>query len=163
MKKIISCIIACFMPLTVSATEIVVPNMAPGHWVTTADMSAMLEKALASIPEASRAMAKEMMKKSMQPSIISEYCITKENLANYEEQVKSNFNGENNCKLDVTESTSEIFSATMNCSSMAIHITTKVINSKKNETIVISKTPDAGETKITTVSEWQSSVCPDGI
>jgi hypothetical protein len=150
----------CSSPLLLSAAEITPPNMELGHWLTTVDQSAVIESALASLPESSRAMVKKMMEEKMRDSGASEQCITKDTLSNFDKQVKNAFGAGNSCELNVTESTDEKFVAAINCSGTVIHVTTNIVNSKRNETTVVSNMPGMGETTVASVSTWQSSVCP---
>jgi hypothetical protein len=42
-------------------------------------------------------------------------------------------------------------------------ITTTFINPKRNESTVVSNISGMDETKLTSVSEWKSNVCPEGL
>ncbi len=161
MKKFIIIAFIAYTSLTSAATDITPPNMELGHWITTIDQSAIIEQALASLPEESRVMALKMMKEKMQSSTRSEQCITKDALRNFDKSIKDTFSDINkkDCSFDVTESTNKKFAATMTCPGTVTQITTDVINSKRNEsTIVIGV--GAAEKTLKAVSEWKSSVCP---
>lgn len=163
MKKNIACALVFCIPLLVSATDIVAPNMEPGHWISTTDTSAILEQTLASVPEESRAMVRKMMEQKMQEANTTEQCVTKEILTNFDQEIKNKLGNHDNCEFNVTESTREKFAATLSCTGSIINITTNVINSKKNESTVISNVTGMAETKIKLLSEWKSSVCPSGL
>lgn len=163
MKKLILCSLACFISLTSFAKEIVVPEMELGHWVTTTDISAMLEKTLSSVPEASRAMMRKMMEKEMKESSTSEQCITKESLSNFDQQIKETLGDNSHCKFDVIESNSKTLIATLKCSDSLIQINTKFINSKLSKSTITSDVTGIETTKITSTTEWKSSVCPKGL
>jgi uncharacterized membrane protein YhiD involved in acid resistance len=162
MKKMTMIILAFCAPTVVAATEVVVPDMELGYWVTTADTSSMIEQALAAIPEASREMVRNMMKEKMKDSATSKQCITKESMSSFDEQMKEAFAENSSCKFDITESTKSKFSATVSCEGTTSHITTKFVSSKRNESTITSSVPGMGETIITSVSEWTSSTCPGG-
>ncbi len=163
MKKIVACAIACYMPLAFSGTEIVVPDLELGHWVTTVDTSAMVEEALAAVPESSRAMVKKMMEQQMQSSSTSNQCITQETLDSFDEQIKDSFGAQNNCEFNVIESSSEKFVATMQCPESVLRVETNIISSKRNESTLVSDVAGMGQTTITSVSKWVSSDCPAGL
>ena len=160
MKKIIACACICYMPIAAFAVKIVVPEMELGHWVTKVDASSMLEKALASVPKENRAMVKKMMEQKVQSTRTSGQCITKEKLANFDQQIKQAFGEQNNCKFKVIESNRKKFVATMNCPGSVVQIETNIISAKRNESTITSNVGGGGESILTSVSEWQSSECP---
>ncbi len=163
MKKIVICALACSAPLLVTAAEIVVPDMELGHWITTADTSAMLEQTLASIPKESREMVRKMMKEKMEESTTTEQCVTKESLSNFDQQIENAFGQQDNCEYKIDESTNKKLSAILTCAGSSMLITTVFTSSKRNESTVVSKMAGVEETKISTVAEWQSSSCPEGL
>ncbi|MFK8031498.1 MAG: DUF3617 family protein [Gammaproteobacteria bacterium] len=160
MKKTIALLVIACSPLVATAVEITPPNMDVGLWVTEVDQSAIIEQALSRVPESSREMVRGMMEKKMAESARTEQCITKETLANFDQEMKDTFSEQKDCELDVKESTSEKFVAELLCSEAAINIVTKVINSKRNESTLTTNIPGMGETVITSVSEWKSAECP---
>lgn len=160
MKKLILCSLIFCSPLIVAQTKITPPNMDLGYWVTSVDQSGIIESALLGVPEESRAMVREMMAESMQESMTTEQCITEETLSNFDGQIEDAFSGDSDCEFNVTESSSEKFMATISCPGSVMQITTDVINSKRNESIMVSKVAGMAETEITSIAEWQSSVCP---
>lgn len=163
MKKTILLILACCTPLIVNAADIKPLNMKPGHWVTTTDTSALVEKMLANVPKESHELVKEMMPEKMASSKRSDQCITPEILENFDKQMKDNFSGNKECSFNVSESTREKFVAEIKCPGSTNLITTNVINSKRNESIVTTKAEGESTTTITSISEWKSDVCPEGI
>jgi len=162
MKKLTMFVLAFCAPAIVAATEVVVPDMELGYWVTTADTSSMIEKALASMPEASREMMRNMMQEKMKESATSRQCITKETMSNFDEQMKEAFAENPSCKFTVTESTKSKFSATVSCDGTTSLLTTNFVSARRNESTITSSVPGMGETTITSVSEWTSSTCPGG-
>lgn len=163
MKKTMLLIFACCTPLIVNAADIKTLNMKLGHWVTTTDTSALVDKMLANMPEESRAMVKEMMQKEMESSNKSDQCITAEVLENFDKKLKETFSGNKECSFNVSESTSEKFVADIECPGSKNNIVTNVINSKRNESTITTKAAGVDSTTITSVSEWQSDICPEGI
>jgi hypothetical protein len=163
MKKTMILILAFCTPLTVNATDIETLNMKLGHWVTTTDTSALVEKMLANVPKESRAMVKEMMQKKMESSNTADQCITSEILENFDKQIKETFSTNKECSFDVSESTSDKFAAEITCPGSTNSIITNVISSKRNESTITTKVAGVDSTTITSVSEWKSEVCPEGI
>ncbi|MFK8068703.1 MAG: DUF3617 domain-containing protein [Gammaproteobacteria bacterium] len=163
MKKTMIFFLIFCSPLFVSAVEITPPDMDLGHWVTTVDSSAMMKQMLANVPEESRAMVEEMMKKQMQESSSSEQCITQEILESFDKQMETAFSREQDCDFNISESTSEKFVADFNCPGSSTHIVTNVINSKRSESLITTQVDGMDKTTITSVSEWKSAVCPEGI
>jgi len=163
MKNIITFFVVSFAAMTVTASEIKALNMDIGHWVTTVDQSAMIEQMLAQIPEESRAMMQDMMKKKIQEASTSEQCITAETLENFDEQLKNSFSKELNCTFNVSTSTSEKFVGDLSCPGSTIHIETSVVNSKRNESKITTKINGMDDTTMTSVSEWKSKNCPQGL
>lgn len=160
MKNLIFITFAFFAPSVFSQPAITPPDMTPGHWVTTADMSSIIEQTLASMPEESRDMMRGMIEARMKDSSVTEQCITEETLNNFEQQVKEAFSNETNCELNVAESTSKKFVLTLQCPDSDIQVTTNIINDKRTETTVVTNVAGLGETAISSVSEWQSATCP---
>lgn len=163
MKNSIAVFIFSFAAMTVTASEIKALNMDLGHWVTTVDQSAMIEQMLAQIPEESRAMMQDMMKKKIQEASTSEQCITAETLANFDKQLKNSFAKELNCTFDVSVSTSDKFIGDLSCPDSTIHIETTVINSKRNESKITTKIGGMDRTTMTSASVWKSKSCPQGL
>jgi hypothetical protein len=163
MKKIIITLLIVCTPLSISATEIVAPDMELGHWVTTTDTSDIIEQTLAAMPEASRATMRKMMQTQMKGTSTTEQCITKELLDNYEQQAQAAYAKQSDCEFNVVESTDKKFVATISCAGTLSTINTKFISAKLNESTVTTKLEGGGETKIATVSEWKSSTCPKGL
>lgn len=163
MKKLLLCALICFAPSVFAETKITPPDMALGHWVTTADMSEIIEQTLAKMPEETRAMVRGMMEEKMKDSSRTEQCITEDTLNNFDQQVKQAFGKDTDCKIDVIESNSKKFVVALTCPGTAMKITTDVINDKRNETTMVSNIAGMGETAVTSVSAWQSSTCPAGL
>ena len=163
MKKFTLLLLVCCIPSVVGAVELVAPNMALGHWTTTVDQSAMIEQALAKVPAESRAMVKEMMQKQMQDTSTTQQCITPEILANFDEQMKEAFSAAQNCTFNVSESTTEKFAAKVSCPGSIINIVTNIVNSKRSESMITTEVDGMGKSTMSSVSEWQSEVCPEGI
>lgn len=163
MNKVTLLFLLCGTPLMASAVEIVAPDMELGHWTSTVDQSAMIEQMLAQIPPESRAMAKSMMENQMREASVTQQCITPEILSNFDGQMQEAFSAANNCNFAVSESTSKKFVGKMVCPGSIINIETRVVHSKRNESIITTEIAGMDKTTITSVSEWQSAVCPEGI
>jgi|GEM_PF-1569246 len=163
MRTIVASALACYMPLAFSATEIVVPDLDLGHWVTTVDTSELVEKALAAVPASSRAMLKNIIEQQLQGASTSDQCITQETLDNFDDQIKEGFGNQTNCEFNIIESSSEKFVATMQCPEADLRAETNIISSKRNESTLVSDVAGMGKTTIKSVSEWVSSDCPAGL
>lgn len=162
MKKIIICILALCTSFVTQANEIVIPDLELGHWVTTTDSSAFIEQALASIPEESRAMVRQMMKEKMKSSSTSDQCITKDTLKNIDKQMENAF-GDNQCEHNITESNKKNLAVTMKCSGSVIKINTRFINAKLSESAITTNVEGMASTTMKMTSKWKSNTCPQGI
>ena len=153
---------------TLHAEETLVPlDMELGYWETTTEIeeSEMISNLLASMPESQRAMMREMMKSQIQ-SAIGKQCITEESLKDAEKQIRESLSGEgidDRCEFTIIKSTSKEFVGTVTCAGFPTQVHTKVINSKRNESNVVSKLGGLGENKIRSIAEWKSSTCPAGL
>lgn len=163
MNKATLLFLLCGTPLVASAVDIVAPDMELGHWTSTVDQSALIEQMLAQVPPESRAMAKGMMEKQMQASSVTQQCITPKMLSNFDDQMKEAFSAARNCDFAVSESTSEKFVGKMICPGSIINIETNVVNPKRSESIITTEVAGMDKATITSVAEWQSAVCPEGI
>lgn len=162
MKKITVLLAVFSMSLIATSAEVVPPNMELGHWLTTVDQSAMIEKVLSGVPKESRAMVEKMMEKKMQTTSATEQCVTQKTLENFDEQVKGALSQNKECDFNVLKSTSAKFVAELVCDGSVMHMDTTVINSKRHETLVSTKISGVDTTTITSISEWKSAVCPNG-
>jgi len=162
MKKIIICIFVLYTSFVTQANEIVIPDLALGHWVTTTDTSAFIEQALASIPEESRTMVRQMMTEKMKSSSTSDQCITKDTLKNIDKQMKDAF-GDNQCELNITKSNKKKLAVSMTCLGSVININTSFINAKLSESAITTNVEGMASTTMKMTSKWKSSICPKGI
>jgi len=141
-------------------------EMELGYWETTATMqeSDMMSKMLAQLPEAQRALAKQMMGSKMKIPVVKQ-CITKDSFKDMEKQLRDSMgNKEDECKFKITKSTNKEFIGTLNCQSgQATKVHTRVVNSKLNKTDVIVDMGEMGKNKILTVAKWISATCPAGV
>ncbi|MDX2463060.1 MAG: DUF3617 family protein [Porticoccus sp.] len=163
MKKLLLCTLICFASSVFAETKIRPPDMALGHWITTADMSKIIEQTLAKMPEDSRAMIRGMMEEKMKGSSTTEQCITEDTLNNFDQQIKETFSNDTDCEFNIIESSSKTFMSAIECPGSVIQITMIVINDKRNGTTVVNNVVGQDKTEITSVSEWQSSICPAGL
>ena len=67
------------------------------------------------------------------------------------------------CHLEATNSSSTEFSGKLSCKGMDTFIHTKVINSKRQESIAESTVAGMGESKFRMIAEWKADVCPEGL
>ena len=141
-----------------------------GLWVTTTNTNQekMMDKMLEKYPESQRAMMKKMMSKMIpknnannKENMKQEQCITKDSYKNMESTIKKSLGQKNtqNCKLNVTKSTSKYFAAVIDCGVVKSTVQTKVINAKRNESLVVTNIPTMGRQEIKAVSVWKSSKC----
>jgi hypothetical protein len=140
-------------------------NIEPGLWKseTKMDNGGMIKQMLAKVPEAQRAMVKQMMEKSMKKQLpATDVCFTKEMINNpqkvYEEQMAKNTQG---CKFNVKESTSTKFSGTMVCKdkNFSSDFVWKVKNKKETESVVNIVSNGGAKQKIHVISKWFKADC----
>lgn len=165
MKKLLILSTILFPTFTLADTKITAPDMDLGHWVTTVDQSQMIDQMLSSMPEETRAMMRSMMEEQLKDSATTELCVTPEYIDNYDQQIKDAFKqeGTQDCAINVIESTKKKFIGDLTCSGSVMNISMVVINSKRQESSIEGDFGGIGNTKLTTVSEWKSSSCPEGI
>jgi hypothetical protein len=139
-----------------------------GKWITTTNtnQAKMIDQMLEKYPASQRDMMKKMMKKMMpkksaMDNMKQEQCITKDSYKDMERKLKEALGkgNANKCAFKVTKSTSKIFSATIDCGAVKSNVMTKVINSKRNESTIVTNIPSMGKQEIKTVSVWKSSKC----
>ncbi len=162
MKKIIIGVVACYTSLFVNATEIVIPDIKLGNWVTTTDVAAFLDQALASVPEASRPMVRKKMEDKMQSTNHSSQCITQETLNNFDKMLESAFGDNKNCELLVNESSKTKLVASMTCPGSVVNIETLFINDKLSSSSVVSNVQGMPPTTLNMTSKWTSETCSQG-
>ena len=166
----IATILALLVSFTTAAQDnkFVALNIQPGLWVyqTEMDDSKMMEAALASVPEAQRAMVKEMMQGKMQVNKPVQQCITAEQIKNpkksHFEQATKGTEGMDNCEMKITKSTQSSFVGELQCSGtmQATKISLTVQNRKKTASKIVA-TLNAGQvTEITSTGTWISAKCP---
>lgn len=162
MKKIL---ILALLPLAFSAvakTKIVEPNLKLGHWIITVDNSHILEQALAGMPPGKAgAQAREAMKNFMPASIEVDQCLT----AGFFDEAKKKMAAADasDCEMEVLKSSSRKMIVLTKCSDVVSTSTSKFLNSKYYESVVVStQDNDAGEKEMTikSVAKWQSASCP---
>ncbi|WP_426358343.1 DUF3617 domain-containing protein [Pseudocolwellia sp. HL-MZ19] len=163
MKKIIISLLACYTPFIVNATEIVTPDIELGNWVTTSDISAFIDQALAAVPESTRPMIRKMMEEKMESTNNSNQCITKETLTNFDKQLQSAFGDNQDCKFAVAESSKAKLVASMTCPGSVIKIETLFVNDKLSTSSVVTSVQGMPETTLNMTSKWTSSDCPKGV
>lgn len=164
MKKILL-ISLCLTNFSVYADVKIVPlDMELGYWETTAEMleSDAVTKMLATLPEAQRAQVQSMMKNKMKIPTVKQ-CIAADSFDNFEEKFKESMGGKNDCEFEIVKSTSQEFVGLLKCSGHETSIQTKVVDSKRQISNVVSSAGGAGESKIRTTAQWKSSVCPEGV
>jgi hypothetical protein len=71
--------------------------------------------------------------------------------------------GRDDCEFKVNKSSRKELSGELLCSGHSTNIQTKVISPKRQVSDIISSMGGAVKTKIRTISEWKSPVCPDGV
>ena len=153
---------------TLYAEETLVPlDMELGYWETTTEIqeSEMIRDLLASMPESQRAMVRQMMTSQIQ-SAIGKQCITAETFKDAEKQIRESLTGDDmddQCEFAITKSTSKEFVGTVTCAGYPTQVHTKVIDSKRNESNVVSKIGGLGENKMRSIAVWKSSTCPPGL
>lgn len=142
-------------------------DMQLGYWETNAEMlqSDALAKILENVPEAQREMMREMMGSKMTIPA-TQQCITKDSFKDMEKQMQESLGdqgADQNCKFEVLSSSSKEYSGKLICESMVTFVNTKVINSKRQETIVESTAEALGGTKLKLIAEWKAETCPEGL
>ncbi len=145
--------------------ELVPLNMELGYWETTTKIEAneIMTKMLANLPEAQRTAINEMMKDKINLPVVKQ-CVTEATFKNMEAQIKeslSNYDGTENCDLQVIKTTSLEFDGILACDGHTTTVSTKVIDSKHHETAVSTNMGGLGQNKITTTGEWKSASCPE--
>jgi len=163
MKKILVFLLVIATHQATASVELVPLDMKLGYWETTSEMD--IEAMLASVPKEQRATIRAMMSSKMKIPVIKQ-CITQESLKDMEKQMKESFKSAgNDCDLQVKDSTAQRFNGVLTCAGgqTKMTISTKSINSKRIESLVMANMGGMGENKIKTVGEWKSATCPDGI
>ena len=162
-------ILLAFLIATTTAhaeIEMVPLDIDLGLWETNAEMleNGAMTKILESVPEAQRAMMKEMMGSKMKIPA-TEQCITDDTFKDLEKKMRESMGdqeGSQNCEFKVTSSSSKEFSGTLDCEGMSASIATKVINSRLQESTVESMMAGIGATKIKMTARWKAETCPAG-
>lgn len=163
MKKLFIVLLIVATHQVRAEVELVPLNMELGYWETTSEMD--IEAMLASIPESQRATIRAMMSSKMKMPVIKQ-CITQASLKDIEKQMMESFKSAgNDCDLQVNKSTSEEFSGVLTCGGGGTKMTIKTqsINSKRMESQVIANVGGMGENNITTIGQWKSATCPEGV
>lgn len=147
--------------------EMVPLDMELGYWETNTEMleSDTMNKMLESIPEDQRAQMQEMMGSKMKIPA-TQQCITADSFKDLEKRMRESLGDQGaaqDCKLEVTDSSSKAFSAKLSCNRMETLIHTKVINSKRQESSVESTVSGMGGTKLRMIAEWKAETCPEGL
>jgi hypothetical protein len=138
-------------------------DMKPGLWEFTTDTSAIMEQALAKIPEAQREMVKKMMAKSTEAMIKPvKTCQTKEMISDpegvFKQQVASNPKMKD-CKYEVLKSSKTYAKVKFSCKE-GINAEVEVNVKSPTEQISTVKTNQLNtDNKIKTVGKWISSDC----
>lgn len=148
----------------VAETELVPLDIEPGYWETSVEIeqSQMIKDMLANLPAAQREMVLKQMESSM-PDSVSKQCLTEESIKDMEKQLRENLGSQgDSCDFNVTKSTSTEFLGEINCQNIPTVVHTKVINSKRQESVATSTVPGMGETKVVMIGEWKSAACPTG-
>lgn len=148
-----------------NAENTIVPlDMEFGYWEFRTEMleSEMMTKMLESMPESQRAMVSDMMKNKLKFPTVKQ-CITADDFESFEEKFKESMGGNMNCDIEIQESSSKEFLGKFVCDTHTMQIKTRAINTKRQETEIMSDMAGQGLTKMRSVGEWQSSTCPDGI
>lgn len=162
-KKTLAGLLICCTPLLASAVELVPPNMAIGLWENTVDQTGLVEQLLASVPKEQQAMARTMIEQEMENIGTTQQCITAEMLSTFDEQIRNTLSENQACEFNISESSGDVFAAEVSCPNTTINILTTVINPKRSESKIITTSGGLEATTITSVSEWQSAVCPEGL
>ena len=148
---------------TVAAEQKIVSlDMEPGYWETSTqvEQSQQLKDMLANLPDNQRDLVLQQMGSSLGARKSSQ-CITKESIQNMGEFIRDSLGSHSNsCELEVTESSKTELIAKMNCQGVPTTMHTKVINSRKHESVASSSVPGMGETKVNMIAEWKSATCP---
>lgn len=164
MKKILLIAFSLATSSVYAEVEIVPLDMELGYWETTAEMleSDAVTQMLANLPEAQRAQVESMMKGKMKIPTVKQ-CIAADSFDDFEEKFKESMGGRNDCEFEIVKSTSQEFTGLLKCSGHETSIKTKVIDSKRQVSDVVSSAGGVGESKIRTTAQWKSSVCPEGV
>ncbi len=138
-------------------------DMKPGLWEFTTDTSAIMEQALAKIPEAQREMVKKMMAKSTEAMVKPvKTCQTKEMISDpegvFKQQVASNPKMKD-CKYEVLKSSKTYAKVKFSCKD-GISAEVEVNVKSPTEQISTVKTNQLNnDNKIKTVGKWISNDC----
>ena len=164
MKKMLAIVLTLFTHISYAEVEVVPLNMELGYWETTAEVleSGAIANMIANLPESQRAKVRAMMKSKIQIPTIKQ-CITSDSFKDFEEKFRNSMGGQDSCEFSIQKSTSQEFIGELNCEGNPTVIHTKAINSKRQESEVVSSAGEMGQSKIRTVAEWKSTVCPDDI
>jgi hypothetical protein len=136
-------------------------DMELGYWETTTQLghSEAIRNILAGMPESQRVNFLEMLKSKTQVSVVKQ-CISSETRNNIDQKIIGSMAGSKNCDFKLIKSTSQQFTAELNCAGQPTFIQTKVINSKRQDTVVIKSMGAMEQNTITTIAQWKSPVCP---
>ena len=136
-------------------------DMELGYWETTTQLghSEAIRNILAGMPESQRVNFLEMLKSKTQVSVVKQ-CISSETRNNIDQKIIGSMAGSKNCDFKLIKSTSQQFTAELNCAGQPTFIHTKVINSKRQDTVVIKSMGAMEQNTITTIAQWKSPVCP---
>lgn len=152
-----------FCPFVVNAEQTIVPlDMKLGYWEVTSEMGKndLIEQMLASLPESQRAQMRSMMENNMKKPPVVYQCVSQDSLNNMAKQLSDSIGAPQPCKFKVTTSTSKTFAGELDCAGTKTTLHTKVINSKRHESHVVSTIPEMGTVNIHTIAEWKSETCP---
>lgn len=146
-------------------TKMVPLDMQLGYWETETEIieNDALKKMLENVPEAQRAMMRDMLASNMKIPA-SKQCITKDSFNDLEKKMQETLAAQTkgeNCKFDVISSSKKAFSGKLVCENMQAMINTKVINAKRNESTAVSTMEGMGNTKLKMVAQWKSAACPE--
>ncbi len=164
MKKVIALISSLFTTTLLAYTPL---DIKPGMWVYKTDPSAVIESALANVPEAQRAMVKTMMEKmgkDKMPGTTVYQCQTKEIIndpeAIFKQQAKGN-DKMKDCDFKVVESTKKKAAFTLKCpNGLNANVRIVVKSSTEHDTYAKVKMPEAPQdTEMKTTATWKGSDC----
>ncbi|MFT5482386.1 MAG: hypothetical protein ACI9GW_001036 [Halieaceae bacterium] len=167
MKKLLLLGFLTVVNIAHSEIELVPLDMELGYWETNGEVlhSDAINKVLESVPEAQRAMMREMMGSKMKiPK--SKQCITEASFKDLEKRMRESMGDQaagQGCKFEVSNSSSKGYSGKLSCKGMETLVHTKAINSKRQETTVESTIVGVGASKLRLLTEWKAKICPEGL
>lgn len=166
MKKLTALALILTAYTATAEIKLVPLDMELGYWETTTEIeeSEMMRNLLASVPEAQRGKMREMMQGAIETAV-DRQCITADSFKDMEKQMQEAMGGElgQNCQFEIIKSTDQEMSGSVTCAGIPSTIYTKVINSKRHESTVISVVPGVGENRIRSTAQWKSATCPQDL